>query len=103
MEHKHFQEDLKETSFEILNQIQPQQLSGAFKSLVFDAIQDYEDQKNIPVFLRSTKLQFAAMLIVLLVNSSAIFYAISSDQQSESFETFTKEYNLSVDDADSIY
>jgi len=75
-----------------LNEINDLKLSATFKNEVLKKI-DQEQSEIVYYKWFTPKVQIAAMLIVLFVNSIAI-YQLFSNQQDSSLENFVEEYEL---------
>ena len=85
-------EDKIEEAFSSLDKINEVKVSSTFKSRVLEEIQQAKEQKETYSWF-TPKLQIAAMIIVLLVNTIAIAH-LFSDRDTTSFENFVEQYDL---------
>jgi hypothetical protein len=90
-------QDKIDSAFDALNTIEKVSVSTDFSSKVFDklASEHIEVEKNTTWF--TPQLQFAAMIVVLLINASVIYYAFNTSEITENtseIEQFAKEYHI---------
>lgn len=82
-----------EETLDVVNHISEVKIPSSFKQNVFSKIA--QNRKEKPVLTWFTpQLQVAAMLVILLVNVSAIVYTFSTQEQTLEIEAFAQEYDF---------
>lgn len=85
-----------DAAFNALNAIEEVQVNHFFKHKVLQQL-ELQNEVKTPIFTWFTpKFQLASLVVVLLLNASAILYAFSSQEKTGtvSLETFAQEYSL---------
>lgn len=92
-----------EEAFEVLDQINEVKISTSFKQNVLNKVLK-EEKESILITWFTPKLQLVAMVIVLLVNVTALMYTFSNSSSSSKTDinTFAQEYNLGAKSASII-
>ena len=83
-------------TFASLDKIKEVRISTSFKQNVFSKLESSKDKKSTFSWF-TPQLQFAAMIVVLLINVSAILYSFSSEEQISNFDAFAQEYNFETE------
>jgi hypothetical protein len=91
---KHIHQQVEDT-FNVLEDINSVEVSPFFKHKILQKI-NTEEEKKVVLNWFTPKLQLAAFVIVLLMNTSAIYYAFSSSEVSTNTDinSFAQEYYL---------
>jgi len=82
-----------EVAFDSLEQINEVKISSSFKQQVLKLALEQEKEEILLTWF-TPKLQMAAMIIVLLVNVTAIMYTFSTTSSETNISSFVQEYNL---------
>lgn len=86
-----------EDTFEVLKQIREVKVSASFQQNVLNSIEKIAQEK-ITFTWFTPQLQLAAMLLVLLVNTSVIVYTFSVEKQASEIDNFAQEYSFNTTD-----
>ena len=90
-----------EEAFTSLDTINEVKISASFKQNILNELNSTPKEKVLfPWF--TPQLQFAAMIIVLLVNVSAIMYTFSTEDQTSDIDTFAQEYHFDTEETFNI-
>jgi hypothetical protein len=96
-EKNHIQEKVDRT-FKVLDTIEEVAVSTNFSSKVLAKLKEEDQRVEEKSTWFTPQLQFAAMIIVLILNATVVYYTISSSENaSESvsgIEQFAKEYHI---------
>lgn len=96
MKSKEYINQQVDATFKTLDAIEEVKVNHFFKHKVLQQLENEKEEK-ISILNRFTpKLQLATLVIVLLINTSAVLYAFSSQEQisETSIENFAQEYSL---------
>lgn len=85
-------------AFEALEEIKEVKVNANFKQNVFRKLEEETDDVAVVFNWFTPKLQLAVMVIVLLVNASAIVYSFSSLTEETNISGFAEAYNLTTTD-----
>ena len=87
----------KNNTLNILDEIQEVKVSPFLKNQVLNKIREQKEDKVPLLGWMSPQLQLAAILVILMVNATAIFYTLdeqNSNQELSGFEAFVEDYSL---------
>ena len=94
------------STLDILDEIQEVKINPFFKDRVLHNMMNQEtEETSQSVNWFTTPMQFAAIALILLINTIAIIQYKNSDtivEQSSDIESFAKEYSLTSDDSISL-
>ena len=91
-----------EDTFEVLDKINEVKISTSFKQRVFNKIAVTKKEKTVFTWF-TPQLQVAAMVVILLVNASAIVYTFSTEKQTSEVDAFAQEYNFNSENTFTIH
>ena len=77
-------------------------ISTSFKQRVFNKIAVTKKEKTVFTWF-TPQLQVAAMVVILLVNASAIVYTFSTEKQTSEVDAFAQEYNFNSENTFTIH
>lgn len=83
-----------DTTLNVLDKIETVKVNTLFKDRVLDKINQEKEENSLFVWFNS-KLQLAAMIIVLLVNTFVIVHVFNIEKTSN-VQNFAKEFGLST-------
>lgn len=86
-----------EDTYEVLDKINEVKISASFKQNVIHKIEETKKVKTSFTWF-TPQLQLAAMVVILLVNVSAIIYTFSTEEQTSAIDVFAQAYNFDSED-----
>ncbi|MFY0604827.1 MAG: hypothetical protein JXQ93_12885 [Flavobacteriaceae bacterium] len=98
-------QDKIDQTFNVLDAIKEVPLREDFSDIVLSKLNTENDKKGKINTWMTPQLQFAAMIIVLLVNASVIYYAFKTSDSNENvsgIERFAKEYLINSESSISL-
>ena len=83
-------------TFKALETIEEVKVNHFFKQKVLQQLNNQKEEKTSILAWFTPSLQLATLALVVLLNTSAVFYAFSLQEQNsvDSLDTFAKEYSL---------
>ena len=100
------QKNIEENNtFDILDEIQEVKVSPFLKNQVLNKIREQKEEEVSLFGWLNPQLQLAALLLILVVNATAIFYVLDSQDSSQEisgFEAFLEDYSLDSDTSISL-
>lgn len=91
-----------EEAFKVIEQINEVKVSASFKQNVLEKALDKNQQENLGVHWFTPKLQLAAMIIVILVNITALTYTFSSTTKETTISSFAEDYSIGLTNNSSL-
>lgn len=93
--HKEIQHKVEE-AFQAVDAIEKVEVSPFFKHKILQKIDQDTEERPLAARWFTPQLQFAAIIVILLMNVAAILYSFSSTKSAD-IEAFAQEYNLDSD------
>jgi hypothetical protein len=83
-------------TFKALETIEEVKVNHFFKQKVLQQLNNQKEEKTSILAWFTPSLQWATLALMVLLNTSAVFYAFSFQEKNsvDSFDTFAKEYSL---------
>lgn len=83
-------------TFKALETIEEVKVNHFFKQKVLQQLNNQKEEKTSIIDWFTPSLQLATLALVVLLNTSAVFYAFSFQEQNsvDSLDTFAQEYSL---------
>ena len=92
---KHINQQV-ETTFKVLEAIEEVKVAPFFKHKVLQQLNIEKEEKMSILVWFTPNLQLGTLVLLVLLNTSAVFYAFSFQEQNsaDSLDTFAQEYSL---------
>lgn len=92
----------KNTTLDILEEIQQVAVSHELKKKIMQRIESTSQERSSKVITLRPALQWAAAVLVLLLNATVLYYTLQSKERVQEevtdLESFARAYHLSSDD-----
>jgi hypothetical protein len=92
-------------TFKVLETIEEVKVNHFFKHKVLQQLNNKKEEKTSILAWFTPNLQLATLAFVVLLNTSAVFYAFSFQEQNsvDSLDTFAQEYSLQSEITSFLY